>query len=59
VPAGQPAQKATIEIGWLKPGEQKTVRWQVKGTGTVTVRIGSTRGGVDSRELSLGAPAHE
>jgi len=59
VPAGQPAQKATIEIGWLKPGEQKTVRWQVKGTGAVTVRIGSTRGGVDSRELSLGAPAHE
>lgn len=50
---GQPAPRAAIEIEWLGPGESKTVRWQVKGAGKVTVRVASTRGGVDSREIAL------
>ncbi len=45
--------EARVEIGWLKPGETKTALWLVKGSGEVTVTIGSTRGGVDSRRLSL------
>jgi hypothetical protein len=45
--------RATEEIGWLKPGEQKTVTWKVKGPGQITVRIGSTRGGVDQRTLEV------
>jgi len=50
---GQPRQRAAIEIEWLKPGETKSVTWQVKGTGQVKVSIGSTRGGTDSRQLEL------
>ena len=50
-PAGPP--RAANEIGWLKPGEQKTVTWQVRGTGTVTLEIASTRGGVDRRTLDV------
>ena len=41
------------EIGWLKPGETRTVSWTVSGPGMVTVTIGSTRGGVDTRSLTL------
>jgi hypothetical protein len=49
----QPRQRTAIEIDWLKPGETKRARWLVKGPGRVTVTIGSTRGGSDSRELDL------
>jgi hypothetical protein len=41
------------EIGWLKPRETRSVSWTVRGPGTVTVTIGSTRGGVDSRTLTV------
>jgi hypothetical protein len=50
---GEPAQRAAVEIDWLKPGETKRVAWRVKGEGAVTVSIGSTRGGTDRRELQL------
>ena len=50
---GQPRQRATIEIDWLKPGETKNAKWQVKGAGQITVAVGSTRGGTDSRQLDL------
>ena len=50
---GQPRQRTAIEIDWLQPGEHKTVTWRVKGSGDVTVTIGSTRGGTDSRVLAL------
>lgn len=49
--AGKPAQREAVEVGWLKPGETKTVTWQVKGAGKATVTIGSTRGGVDRKEV--------
>ena len=53
-PAGsQPRQRAAIEIDWLKPGEQRSVKWQVKGAGPIKLTVASTRGGVDSRELDL------
>ncbi len=52
-PEGKPAQRPSVEIGWLKPGETKSVTWQVTGAGTATVTIGSTRGGVDSREVAI------
>jgi hypothetical protein len=45
--------EARVELGWLKPGETKSASWLVKGTGEVTVTIGSTRGGVDSKKLVL------
>jgi hypothetical protein len=44
---------ATIEIGWLKPGETKTASWQVKGAGKATVTCASTRGGVDRKEIEV------
>ena len=47
------AQQAVEHYGWLKPGEQKTVSWKVKGTGEVKLTIGSTRGGVDTRTLDV------
>jgi len=47
------AQKPAIDIGWLKPGESKTVTWQVKGAGDATVAVASTRGGVDRREVAV------
>jgi hypothetical protein len=50
---GQPRQRAAIEIDWLKPGETKSVKWQVKGAGQVKVIVGSTRGGVDSRQMEV------
>ncbi len=50
---GQPRQRTAIEVDWLNPGEKKTVKWQIKGDGEVTVAIGSTRGGTDSRKLAL------
>lgn len=51
--AGGTRQRAAIEIGWLKPGETKTVTWQVKGAGKIKVTMGSTRGGTDAREVEL------
>jgi hypothetical protein len=44
-------QSPAIEIGWLKPGESRTVTWLVKGAGTATVSIASTRGGVDRKDV--------
>jgi len=46
-------QAAAIEIGWLKPGESKSVTWQVKGPGNATVAVSSTRGGTDRREVAV------
>jgi hypothetical protein len=46
-------QSPTVEIGWLKPGESKTVTWQVKGNGTASVAVSSTRGGVDRRDVAI------
>jgi hypothetical protein len=51
--AGQPRQRAAVEIGWLKPGETRRVTWRVKGEGSVTVTIGSTRGGVETKQVPL------
>jgi hypothetical protein len=45
--------RAAVEIGWLKPGETKRVAWRVKGEGDVTLSVGSTRGGVDTRHVTL------
>jgi hypothetical protein len=52
-PASQARARVTVEIGWLKPGETKSVSWTVKGAGTATVTVGSTRGGVDRREVRI------
>jgi hypothetical protein len=52
-PQGQPPQRPAVESGWLKAGETKSVTWQVKGTGPVTVTISSTRGGVDSKQVEV------
>ena len=52
-PDGQPAVRPAIEIAWLKPGEAKTASWTVKGAGTATVTIESTRGGVDRRQVEV------
>ena len=51
--AGTPRQRAAIDIEWLKPGESKSVRWQVKGAGQVTLTAASTRGGVDTRQMEI------
>jgi hypothetical protein len=53
-PATGKPQQRIVEIGSLKAGETKSVTWQVKGTGTVTVGFSSTRGGVDRREATAG-----
>jgi len=45
--------RASEQIGWLKPGETRTVSWTVKGNGPVTLAIESTRGGVDRRRMEL------
>ncbi len=47
-------QPLTIEIGWLKAGETKTVTWQVKGTGKAAVNVSSTRGGIDRKDVNVG-----
>jgi hypothetical protein len=44
---------AAVEIGWLKPGESKSVTWLVKGAGTATVSAASTRGGVDRKDVAV------
>jgi len=50
---GEAAPRATEAIGWLKPGETRTVSWIVSGAGPVTLAIESTRGGVDRRRLTV------
>jgi hypothetical protein len=45
--------RASEQIGWLKPGETRTVSWTVKGNGPITLAIESTRGGVDRRTLQV------
>jgi hypothetical protein len=48
------ARRRTAEgIGWLKPGETKTVTWVVRGAGPVTVTVGSTRGGVARQTVEI------
>ncbi len=48
------ARRRTAEgIGWLKPGETKTLAWTVRGAGPVTVTVGSTRGGVVSQTVAI------
>ena len=48
------ARRRTAEgIGWLKPGETKTVTWLVRGPGPVTVTVGSTRGGVATQTVEI------
>ena len=48
------ARRRTAEgIGWLKPGETKTVAWTVRGAGPVTVTVGSTRGGVATQTVEI------
>ena len=51
--AAPAAPRQTANIGWLKPGEQKTMTWTVRGAGPVTLSIASTRGGVDTRTVVL------
>jgi hypothetical protein len=51
--AGPGGPRNARDIGWLKPGETRTITWTVRGPGPVTVTIASTRGGVDSRTLAL------
>lgn len=48
------ARRRTAEgIGWLKPGETRTIAWTVRGAGPVTITVGSTRGGTDSRVVEI------
>jgi len=48
------ARRRTAEgIGWLKPGETRSLAWTIRGAGPVTVTIGSTRGGTDSRTVEI------
>jgi len=48
------ARRRTAEgLGWLKPGETKTVTWVVRGAGPVTVTFGSTRGGVATQVVEI------
>lgn len=49
--------EAVREIGWLRPGETREVRWKVKvldaAKFAAEVAVRSTRGGTDSRALAL------
>ena len=49
----KPPQAREIEIGSLKAGETRTVSWQVKGGGSLSVAVSSTRGGIDKKEVAL------
>ncbi len=52
--AGAPAAPRQAQnIGWLNAGEQRTFSWTVRGAGPITLSIESTRGGVDSRTLTV------
>ena len=53
---GEPAASATrvsSNIGWLKPGEQRTITWTIRGAGNVTASIASTRGGVATAVVAV------
>ena len=48
------ARRRTAEgIGWLKPGETRTVVWTVRGAGPITVTVASTRGGVATQTIEI------
>ncbi len=48
------ARRRTAEgIGYLKPGETKTVSWTVRGAGPVTITLSSTRGGVATTTVDV------
>jgi hypothetical protein len=49
--AGPPRQSQ--DIGWLKPGETRTVTFEVRGTGTATLTVASTRGGLATRSVDV------
>jgi hypothetical protein len=49
--AGGP--RVSQNIGWLKAGEQREFSWTVRGAGEVTLSVASTRGGVDTRTVSV------
>jgi hypothetical protein len=52
---GKAAQQRAIEVGSLKPGETRTVSWQIKGAGKASVAVSSTRGGIDKKEIAVGS----
>jgi hypothetical protein len=45
---GEPAAgpRVSQNIGWLKPGEQRSFTWTIRGAGAITASVASTRGGV-------------
>jgi hypothetical protein len=54
-PGDAPAAGARVSqsIGWLAPGEQRTVSWTIRGAGNTTASIASTRGGVATTVVSV------
>jgi hypothetical protein len=54
-PGEPPASGTRVSrnIGWLKPGEQRTVSWTVRGPGDITASVASTRGGVATAVVSV------
>ena len=52
-----------VENGWIAPGETKTATFRVRTRGVPgargTVRLSSTRGGIASREFTIGEPASQ
>ena len=51
--AGGGASRVSQNIGWLKAGETRELSWTIRGAGEVTLGIASTRGGVDSRTVTV------
>ena len=51
--AAPAAPRQAQNIGWLNVGEQRTFSWTVRGAGPITLSIESTRGGVDTRVLTI------
>jgi hypothetical protein len=45
--------RTSQNIGWLAPGEQRTVTWTIRGAGNITASVASTRGGVATTVVSL------
>ena len=56
---GSSAGEAVREIGWLRPGETREVRWKVKVADparfSAEVLVRSTRGGTDRKSVALSA----
>ncbi len=50
---GPATPRQAQNIGWLKPGEMRSFTWTVRGPGPVTVKVESTRGGVDARSVTV------